>query len=384
MLKRVILYCFLFALGFGLTFALIRFGYAGTSKSAEIIKSSVESIGLKEHTVIGFLPYWLITKADKDYSSYINNETYFGLTVNPDGSLQKFTNPGESEPGWHTLNSGKFTPSTNMKTTLLVFNSSSDDIDALVSDPITHANTLVSEVAPIMAQYGFTGLNIDIEKFVPATESARQNFTTFVCQIKKGLNKPIAIDASPTDLIKTRLINLPEVEPCVDSIVLMAYDYHYTGSLVTGPVAPLGGAGTYSEFDTETGVQKALEVLPADKIILGIPLYGYQWETITDNPRAAVIPGSGVVASSRTVEDLLAQCATCSAGIETEAKESYLIYKDQETGTYIQYFYPDTKATQAKIDLANKYHLGGIAFWALGYDGETILSPVKAYKDGLK
>lgn len=384
LIRTIALYCCVALLGFGLTFFVIKFAYSDTSAPAGIIKNSVQSIGLKQHKVIGFLPYWLIDKADKDYSRYVTDETYFGLTLNADGSLQQYVKPGETEPGWYTLSSGKFVPSSTMEKTLLVFSSDVGDINQLISDPASHAATLVSQVAPIMEKYGFTNLNIDIENQQPATPSAQQNFTNFVCRVKEGIQKPITIDMSPTDLIQTRLINLAQINSCIDSVVLMTYDYHYAGSMVTGPVAPVGGAGSYSEFDTETGIQKALEIVSADKVILGIPLYGYQWETVTDNPRAAVIPGSGVVVSSRSVDQLLSNCASCSSKIESAAQESYVIYKDQATGTYYQLFYPDAAATQAKIDIANKYQLAGIAFWALGYDGSTILEPVRAYKDALK
>lgn len=406
-MKKFFAFLFIFCLGFGVTFLVLKFAYNSPSKPAQIIKKSASSLGLKEHQVVGFLPYWLISKADKDYSKYLTTITYFGLVINPDGSIQKYTKPGESEPGWYALNSDKFIPPQALKKSLLVFSGEPEAINQLVSEPASHAATFVTQVTPIMEQYGFTDLNLDVENVLPASESARKNFTVFVRELKKGINKlPLAsasgipqaekfvsrsaqnktltIDVSPTDLIKNRLINVSEIEPYVDSVVLMTYDYHYIGSFVTGPVAPLGGAGTYSEFDTETGIQKALEVLPKDKIILGIPLYGYGWETITDNPRAAVIPGTGIIASNRRVEELLAQCATCSAKIEPAAEESYLIYKDQKTSTYHQIFYPDAQATQTKINLANKYQLGGLAFWALGYEGNTILNPVVVYKDSLK
>jgi len=164
----------------------------------------------------------------------------------------------------------------------------------------------------------------------------------------------------------------------------MTYDYHFSGSLVTGPVAPNSGAGVESEFDTETGIQKALEVLPADKIILGVPLYGYEWETLEPGRRSAVLPGSGIVASNRRAEEFLASCASCSAQRETAAQESYIVYLDQESTTYHQIFYPDEKFMKTKINLANKYNLGGLAFWALGYEGKTLLNPVVDYQGALK
>lgn len=383
-MKKILPYLISFVCGFFLVFLIIKFGFTSTSTPATIIKNTASFIGLSEHQVIGFLPYWLISQATKDYSPYVNDITYFGLTIAPDGSIQKYSKPGETEPGWFALQSGKFVPPTSVHATLLAFSGDPDAINELMSDPITHATTFVSEITPIMEQYNFTKLNIDIENVQPASPAAQQNFTAFIKEVKQQLKKPIYIDASPTDLIKERLINLSQVAPYVDGVILMTYDYHFAGSYVTGPVAPVAGAGMYSEFDVETGIQKALAVMPKEKIILGIPLYGYSWETITNVPRAAAIPGSGVVISNKRAEEFIAACATCSAQREQDANESYVIYQDSETGTYHQFFYPDAVATQAKINLAKKYELGGVAFWALGYEGDTILNPAKAYKDALK
>ena len=330
------------------------------------------------------MPFWLLDKADKDYIRYLTEMTYFGLTVNPDGTIQKYTNPGEAEPGWYALTSGKFTPPANLKMSLAVFSGDPEVINQIIAEPASHAANLAAEVGPIMDQYGFTTLNLDLENVLDASESARQNFTAFVRALKANLNKPLTIDASPTDLVKTRTIDLKAVEAYIDAVILMTYDYHFSGSYVTGPVAPNGGAGIESEFDTETGIQKALEILPADKIILGVPLYGYEWETLEPGRRSAVLPGSGIVASNRRVEEFLAGCASCSAQLESAAQESYLVYLDQETNTYHQIFYPDEKFMKTKINLANKYNLGGLAFWALGYEGKTILNPVAGYQSALK
>jgi spore germination protein YaaH len=68
-----------------------------------------------------------------------------------------------------------------------------------------------------------------------------------------------------------------------DNIVLMAYDYHSTSSFVTGPVAPLSGAGIMSEYDVTAAVEKTLDLIPPQKLVLGIPLYGYEWETLDAN-----------------------------------------------------------------------------------------------------
>jgi spore germination protein YaaH len=333
---KIIMFVMLGVFGFLLTALVITLTQHSRTYPNALL-TMVSPVKSRASQVIGFLPYWLIDKADKDYSPYLTTLAYFGLTIGPDGSIQQFTNPGESEPGWYALNSGKFDPPKDIHTSLVVFNGDPQSIDELIANPVAHAANLVEQVAPIMERYGFTDLNIDIESVLPASESAQMRFTSFIREVKRNLTsqggkpKTITIDASPTDLIKPRLISLQDIEPYVDFVVLMTYDYHYSGSFVTGPVAPLWGAGIYNEFDTETGIEKALAVLPPHKVILGVPLYGYEWETITAHPRSAVLPGSGIVASNRRVEELLSQCATCSARLEDRSAESYLIYKDQET-----------------------------------------------------
>ena len=150
-------------------------------------------------------------------------------------------------------------------------------------------------------------------------------------------------------------------------------------SFVTGPVAPLSGAGVMSEYDVTAAVEKTLDQMPPQKLVLGIPLYGYEWETLTQIPRSAVIPNTGVAASNRRAEELLSSCSSCSATLDKEADEKYISYFDQNVGDYHTIFYPDMDSTKAKINLANKFQLGGLALWALGYEGNSILNPLASY-----
>ncbi len=371
-------------------FFIIRYAQFFLPKNNTTVNRISSFLGLENHQVIGFLPYWLISKATRDYTKDITTLTYFGLTISPDGTIKKLSQPGEEDPGWRTLHAGLVNPffqtakKNNIQLSLLIFSGNEDTIGQLVADPVTHADNLINEVFPIMKQYGFSDLNLDIESVKIASDSARENFTTFVKEVKKKLDQQnlgtLTVDASPIVLIKNYLINLWDISQQADSIVLMTYDFHYPGSFVTGPVAPIGGGGVDSEYDTKISILEALNVIPADKILLGLPLYGYEWETIGNSPRSAVLPASGIVASNARVEDLLKNCASCSAQIDPSAQESYLVYKDTETGTYHQIFYPDVTETSKKIELVNQYNLGGVALWALGYEGDTILNPVAAYR----
>ena len=384
MLKKIIVICT--GLGLGIFFGT----WVIPKKNALNKIVSPLGVATQKNEVVGFLPYWLINSADKDYSKYLTTLTYFGLTLDGEGKITKLTSPTETEPGWYALNNGKvdsffqIAKKNNLQLSLLVFSSDQETIDQIISNPVVNAQNLIAEVGPIMQEYNFTDLNIDIESVILASDSARKNFTTFVKEVKKNMTNQklgtLTIDASPTVLIKNYLIDLQELKDTVDKIVFMTYDYHYPGSYVTGPVAPLNGVETEAEFDTEIAIKVALNSISPQKILLGIPLYGYEWETLGDTPRSAVIPGSGIAASNRRVEQLINSGSTLSAQLDIAGQEAYLIYKDSETNTFHQIFYPDKNSTAKKVQLAEKYDLGGIAAWALGYEGQTILEPLKEYK----
>jgi spore germination protein YaaH len=344
---------------------------------------------IQKNIVIGFLPYWLTDKAESDYSAAVTRLTYFDLTVDKDGTILHLDTPTETEPGWNALSSGKMdsffrsAKKNGMSLSLTVFSGNNATIDAVLSKPIAHANNLARDVIPLMKKYGFSDLNLDIEKTNQASPEARLHFTQFVKTLKNQLTTynagTLTLDVTGYDLVKKNLIDVRVVGQAADYIVLMTYDYHFAGSDVTGPVAPLYGAGTISEYDVATAVQKALQILPSKKIILGVPLYGYEWETITHSPRSAVIPSSGVVASSQRVQQLMQDCSNCVASFDAIAQEPYITYKDQQTGTYHQIFYPNKKAIQAKTTFAQKNKLAGVALWALGYEDRGLLDPLQMY-----
>ncbi|MBL7159512.1 hypothetical protein ISS85_03480 [Candidatus Microgenomates bacterium] len=347
-----------------------------------------KTLGIKKPQIIGFQPFWLLQKADKSYEKYINTFTYFSLTLDTDGTIVKLVNSREEEPGWTTLKSDSLqerlrqAKKNNLKLSLLIHNSNEASISALLKEPEKHAQNLIGDAAPIMQKYGFTDLNLDIESFEVASESSQQQYTAFIKEVKSGVDKnnlgTLTIEAPPISLVQPRLINVEEIAKIADSIVLMAYDFHYIYSYIAGPVAPIGGANTVREFDVVTVVKEALNVIPPEKIILGIPLYGYEWETISDKPGAPTIPGGSATASNRRVAELLASCDHCTKAYDEQSKQPYVIFQD---GAYFhQIYYEDKQSIKEKLKLAEEHKIAGVALWALGYEGENLLEPLKTYK----
>ncbi len=387
-MKQILPIIFGLAIGVAASFGfLYNFPLFTPTNPITFISQIVEP---KQKQIIGFLPYWLLTNARQDYSPYITTLTYFALRIDGNGNILKLTSPTTEESGWYALESGKAdkflqqAKAEKIPLSLAIDSGNVNGINELLTHPEESAKNLVSDVTPLMEHFGFTDLNLDIEYTQPASQAARTAFTQFVKAVRQDLsqNTTLTLEIASIDAIAQRLIDIKNVGAFANYIVLMAYDFHATDSMVTGPVAPLSGAGTESEYDVTTAVDKSLALIPSQKLILGIPLYGYEWETIGTVPRSAIIPGSGVLASSHRVQSLLTTCQTCVVRADSDAQESYISYFNTDTNSNHIIFFPDKKSTSAKIAFANQKGLGGLALWALGYEGNSILDPLTEYKNG--
>ncbi len=331
--------------------------------------------------VVGFLPFWLLDRAEGQYPD-ITTLAYFALQLNTDGTIRKLDNPQEEEPGWTTLKSSRIRrrfeqAQTESKTLSLVIHQSDEqEILELLQDPETHGRNLVEDAVPIMNDYGFIDLNLDIESFTTATPQSRQQFATFIKTVNTELKKrgkyTLTVEITPISLIKTRLTDLKLIAPYPDHMILMAYDFHYSGSFTAGPTAPLGGAGVTREFDVTAAITEALRDIEPNRLIMGIPLYGYEWKTLDNRPGSSVIPGLGATASTERVTELLKDCSDCRRGFNHQARQPYVIIP--QDGYYHQIFYENKASFTNKLKTARTFGLHGVALWALGYENDQVLS----------
>jgi len=354
----------------------------------------VRTFGITKPEVIGFQPYWLVGSGNQSYAKDITTLTYFSLAVEKDGTIRHEDKPGELEPGWRMIESDTYAATLSahrkagVKLSLLVQNMVEDDILELIKEPVLHGTKLVEEVAPIMQKHGFSDLNLDIESFTKASESARLQYAQFVEAVKNELTRQklgtLTVELTPKSPVEMHLIDVARIGQIADYVVLMAYDYHYVFSTVAGPVAPIGGVPTVVEYDVETALKETLRYAPASKVMLGIPLYGYEWETIGQTPGAPVIPGSWQLATGKRIEEFIKTCTDCTRGFDPISQEPYVVFPGETPGHFQQVFYENKDALQAKIKLAEKYQLAGVAMWAVGYESEGMLAPVQPYKNSVQ
>lgn len=360
--------------------------YAASEEAPVIVRKTIHPEPKME--IFGFQPFWLLNEADTNYSSYTSTLTYFGLQIDDDGHIRKNNNEAELEPGWNNLHSDRIknllvnAKEDGVSLSLAVQNANEESILLMVEDPETSARNLVDDVEPLMQEYEFTDLNLDIESFQDVSVETQQAFTLFVQTVHKEVKLrklgTVSIDITPMSLLRQRLTSVSQLEPYVDSMVLMAYDFLYTGSYISGATAPLDGSGKVREYDVQASLNVLLQSVPKEKVLLGMPTYGYEWETLSDVPGAAVIPGSGKIITAKQVENLLYTCTDCKKGIDPISKQPYVIKKEDDY--FRQLFYADKESVKETFKIAKTNGIKGIAVWAYGYETSTMRDELAIYR----
>ena len=121
----------------------------------------------------------------------------------------------------------------------------------------------------------FDGVQIDFEGI---NQRDGTNFLNFLCDLKQSLPKDKILSVA----VMARWKNHKKLYPMdaydysiigriADRVIIMAYDEHYrTGS--PGPIASLPWCQKIYEY--------ALDTIPKNKIIMGIPFYGRAWQQL--------------------------------------------------------------------------------------------------------
>lgn len=135
----------------------------------------------------------------------------------------------------------------------------------------------------------------------------------------------------------------------MDFVILMTYEWGWSG----GPPMPVAPKNEVAKV-----LNYALSLIPASKIVLGMPLYGYDWTL-------PYIPGQDW-ALSISSNDAVRRAARYGASIQYDpvAESPYYGYRD-EYGRDHQVWFEDARSVQAKLDLVKCYHLRGISGWVL-------------------
>jgi spore germination protein YaaH len=300
---------------------------------------------------------------------------YFAIDLNADGSFNT-SDPGISRlqsPNAHLLKDKVIRQGSKWGVTII--NLSADSIAKNINNT-TRQQTIIDNTIKLMKANQFTALNIDLEYVGDSDPSLTKSFTSFVEKFTTRVhqeipNSTVSFDAFADSVKKPRIFDMKSLGKILDHVIIMAYDFHRINSIRAGPVAPLFGRDKY-EYDISTSVSDYLTKVPPEKILLGVPFYGYEWPTLNNEKGSFTIKsphGPEISSYRRSIETAFQNKS--SINFDDISKSVWFSYFDKDNQTWRQVWFENERSLGLKFDLVNQANLAGIAIFALGYDGSS-------------
>ncbi|MBF1498799.1 glycosyltransferase [Prevotella pallens] len=208
---------------------------------------------------------------------------------------------------------------------------------------------LIKQLADQCEQYGFTGINLDLEDLnitdnVPLITLVKDFATVFHA---RGLYVTQAIAAFNDDY------DMQELAKYDDYLFLMAYDEHNSTSQ-PGAIS--------SQRWVEKATDWAAKNVPNDKIVLGLAAYGYDWTE--GKPVGSTVSFDQIIATAQNAEAKIA--------FNDDTYNLNFSYEDNTNGTLHHVFFPDASTTFNIMRFGSEYHLAGFGLWRLGTEDKRI------------
>lgn len=343
-----------------------------------------KNVTSNKKVVYGFLPYWNLKYKDQLQINHLTHLAYFALDLNIDGTSHKKTNAKELEPGWNKLNSNETksilyqSKILRQKTIITVTAMDPELIESILNNE-DYSENAINSILDVYSAFDFDGINIDFEYVGVPDDNTINNFTNFIIKLKNRCLLVsslcfIDIDVFGDSASKKRLWDLEKLHPHLEHIVVMAYDYYRKSSTKAGPVAPITGScnqlSQYNCLDQDilSHLNLFTKKIPQEKLVLGIPFYGYEWQTASEDFLANTYPKTGTLATYQRVQNLLTspKTSTLSAKWSNISLSPYLVYYDDDKIKQIHF--ESEQSLRLKTDIVKSTNLKGVAIWALGYE----------------
>lgn len=316
-----------------------------------LILSSVTYVSLygsPKKVVFGFYPSWNGTSGYNyvpwDAITYIAD---FSLEVNSDGSVTDNTTSGlVSTATFHGV------------TPVLV--ATCFDATTIHSILTTSSDTAITNIVGFATTYGYKGICIDFEG-VSLTD--RDYLTNFMQALKNRFLQQVPTGTVwiCVPAVISNAFDVTNLGNICDGLFIMGYDYHWRGSSRAGPVSPFSSTPFDSYYVRKT-IDSYLTYTTANKLILGLPYYGYKWPTV-DDVYQSTTTGSGVAILYKNIVPLV---GTYGSLWDNYSQTPWLAYT---ITTSSEVYYDNVDALRIKYLYSLEKSLKGVGMWALAYDG---------------
>ncbi len=348
------------------TRAVVAFAVAaGAAVVAVVLPASTAQAAPQPKIVTGWLPWYAASTSTQSVTAnydLFNEASPFWFEAGGVGTIN--IKSGATAAGLRTMTSAlrakgiKVVPSVTDAM-------SAGATAAMLKDPAARAQH-VAALMNLVTTYELDGLDLDYETMSFSADAAsaqlvRTGFPALLGELgaqlrARGKMLTVAVIAKTVEGTSpaSQSQNYAAIGAVVDRMRIMTYDQNYSGTAYPGgPVSSVKWTDAVLTFATSQ--------VPAAKIQMGVPIYGYDWKQ------------GGGKASTVTMSQAQALMTKYNAARQWSVDNGAptFTYTD-ETGAKHVVWYNDAQALQARLPLVGKHGLAGVAIWSLGTEDPGI------------
>ena len=216
---------------------------------------------------------------------------------------------------------------------------------------------VLNQALQIMAEKGYRGLDFDFEYLGAENRERYVRFLQKARQLLKPRGYYISAALAPKYRAEQRGVlyeghDYQAIGQVVDFIFFMTYEWGWSGGepMAVSPIPQMRKVMLY-----------AISVVPKEKIMMGMPLYGYDWTL----PH---VPG-GKFAKSISPQRALELALRYGVSIKYDkvSQAPWFRYTNEQ-GEQHEVWFEDARSMQAKFDLVKELGIRGFYYWVLGND----------------
>jgi len=332
--------------------------------------------------VAGYHPYWAGDAwADYPYDA-LHQLFYFEIEAGANGQLSDVHGWPEQ---WLPLLRRARDAGVQVVPTVSMHDA--DAFEELFGAPARVARLVEESIDLLRATPDLGGLHLDFEVFRPVEQGVRDGYTAFVARLRRRMTEvdpDLSLSAFALAFDDDDVYNERALAELLDFLVVQGYDFHDANHDEAGPVAALEGWG---QLNWGSVVDRFLDFgVPARKIVMAVPFYGYEWPTETDQPGAAT-RGAATTTPLAPPPDVLPELPRARAqalryGLRRDSESGSPYYAFQDGAGWHQGWFDDAQSLRAKYAFVRERGLGGVAIFPLAYGDATLWADLRAAFSG--
>lgn len=223
---------------------------------------------------------------------------------------------------------------------------------------------LVNEIIAQAIKYNLDGINIDFESLQMETGP---HFIQFLRElsIKCRSNQIILSVDNYVPAGYNKFYDYGEQGVIVDYVVIMDYDEHHGASKEAGSVSSMG-------YFTGA-INSTLSMVPAEKVIIGIPFYTRLWKVSTELGESTVTSEAlGMDAAEQVLEK-----NGVAAELDETTGQYYAEYEKE--GNLYQIWLENETSIDSRMKAIYEAKLAGVSSWRLGFEKTGIWDIILKY-----